>query len=358
MRPAILIPALNPDERLLRLAQDLVQSGFPDIIVVNDGSDEQCASLFEALRELGCSVHIHAVNMGKGRALKTGMNAYLTQYPNGCGVITADADGQHSAKDIALIASAMEQWPDKLILGARDFSNANVPFKSRAGNKITRSLFGYLSGLKLADTQTGLRGIPASSMGWMLTMKGERFEYEMNMLIECRRHEISIVEVPIETIYIDENASSHFNPLLDALRIYATLGKFAMSSVGSAVFDLALFALITKLLLPPTFLESIAVATVAARICSSLFNYTLNRNVVFGGTHRRGTIVRYYVLAFFQMLCSLFLVRWLAPTLGWDPVPVKFLVDMCLFIISFKIQQRWVFPNRTGGRVIRLLERE
>ncbi len=353
MRPVILIPSLNPDERLLHLVDELMRSDFTDIIIVNDGSRADCAPVFDSLVQMGCRVYTHAVNLGKGRALKTGINEYLNEYPDRSGVITADADGQHSVEDIRRIAKAMEKWPDKLIMGVRDFAQSDVPWKSRTGNRITRTLFGYLSGLKLTDTQTGLRGIPASSMGWMLGMKGERFEYEMNMLIECKKHELDIVEVPIRTIYINENESSHFNPLLDAIRIYALLGKFAMASIGSALLDLALFALITKALLPVNFAESIAIGTVAARICSSLFNYALNKKVVFGGDHRRGTIIRYYMLAVCQMLCSLFLVRYLAPTIGWDPVPVKLIVDMFLFIISFKIQQKWVFPNRKGGAVIR-----
>jgi dolichol-phosphate mannosyltransferase len=126
-----------------------------------------------------------------------------------------------------------------------------------------------------------------------------------------------------------------------------------MASLGSAMLDLLIFALMTKLILPVSFTESIAVGTVVARVCSSLFNYLLNKNVVFRGKHESGTMLRYYILASVQMLCSLFLVRGISPLLGWDAVLVKFIVDLCLFIISFKIQQKWVFKNRTGGRVIR-----
>ncbi len=348
MKPVILIPSLNPDNRLTALVDELIQSDFLDIIVVNDGSKEICLPIFELLEEKGCKVYTHAVNLGKGRALKTGMNAFLKLYPDRCGVITADADGQHSIFDIRHMAQALEKMPDALVLGVRDFENENVPFKSRAGNKITRNLFGYLSGLKLKDTQTGLRGIPTSSMAWMMQMKGERFEYEMNMLIECKRHNMDILEVPIKTIYIDANASSHFNPVLDAIRIYSLLGKFAFSSIGSSLLDISLFALVTKILLPVTFTESIAVGTVVARICSSLFNYTLNKKVVFGGIHIKGTMLRYYTLATIQMLTSLFLVRGLTPLLGWDAIFVKFPVDFVLFLISFKVQQKWVFRNKSG----------
>lgn len=347
MKAVVLVPALNPDDRLTKLVDGLFSVGLTDIILVDDGSKPQCKPLFAALEQRGCLLATHAVNLGKGRALKTGMNLFLNAFPGEAGLVTADADGQHSVEDIQKVCRALTEHPDALILGARDFSQKDVPFKSRFGNKITRTLFGYLSGIKLADTQTGLRGIPGSAMPWMMQLKGERFEYEMNMLIECKKHEVDMLEVPIETIYIDENSSSHFNPLLDAVRIYALLGKFAFASISSSVLDLLIFALMTKLILPATFTESIAVATVVARVFSSLFNYTMNRHVVFqsGG---KGTIVRYYILAAFQMTCSLLLVRALTPALGWDEVLVKFLVDFVLFLLSFKIQQAWVF--RRGKR--------
>lgn len=350
MKAVILIPALNPDDRLATLVDGLFSVGLTDVILVDDGSKPECKPLFQTLQQKGCLLATHAVNLGKGRALKTGMNLFLNAFPGEAGLVTADADGQHSVEDIQKICRALTAHPDALILGARDFSQENVPFKSRFGNKITRTLFGYLSGIRLADTQTGLRGIPASAMPWMMQLKGERFEYEMNMLIECKKHDVDMLEVPIQTIYIDENASSHFNPLLDAVRIYALLGKFAFASISSSVLDLVIFALMTKLILPATFSESIAVATVVARVFSSLFNYTVNRHVVFqaGG---KGTIVRYYVLAVVQMACSLLLVRTLTPILHWDEVLVKFLVDFVLFLLSFKIQQAWVFRRSKQERV-------
>jgi putative flippase GtrA len=139
---------------------------------------------------------------------------------------------------------------------------------------------------------------------------------------------------------------------LDAVRIYKLLAKFGLSSFGSALLDIAVFALVTKLILPVGFPEAIAIGTVTARVLSSLFNYSLNRRIVFCGPQARGTMLRYYILAVFQMLCSLFLVRWLAPMLGWDPVGVKLCVDVILFMLSFRIQQKWVFGNAACSPVV------
>jgi glycosyltransferase involved in cell wall biosynthesis len=347
LKPVILIPSLNPDLRLVELADALITAGFTDIIVVNDGSKAAFRPIFDTLSQKGCHVFTHAVNLGKGRALKTGINSFLNLYPDRNGMITADADGQHGVSDIGRMAKAMETMPNALILGVRNFDQSDVPFKSRAGNKITRTLFGYLSGMKLTDTQTGLRGIPKSAMPWMMEIKGERFEYEMNMLIESKRHNMDILEVPIKTIYIDENSSSHFHPVRDALRIYSILGKFAFSSISSALLDAVIFTLITEIFLPG-FAERIAVGTVIARLCSSLCNYSINRHIVFQGNHQSGTMLRYYILAAFQMLISLFSVRALTPLLGWAPIFVKAPVDFILFLVSFKVQQKWVFKNKSG----------
>lgn len=354
MKTAILIPSLNPDERLPKLVDGLFALGMRDIILVDDGSKVECKHYFAELQTRGCILQTHAINLGKGRALKTGMNAFLNHFPGYAGVVTADADGQHSPEDILKLCQALEAHPDQLILGARDFSQEDVPFKSRYGNRITRFLFGALSGLKLQDTQTGLRAIPRVAMPWMMELKGERFEYEMNMLVECKPHELGVFEVPIQTIYMDENASSHFHPFRDAMRIYAILGRFALASFGASLVDLLMFALLTKAVLGDSLFgiamteaDRIAVATVGARIVSSLVNYTLNRNMVFRSKagHRR-TLLRYYILVAVQMTCSALLVATLTPLVGIDEVIVKLVVDVILFFCSFQIQQKWVFSKK------------
>lgn len=348
MKTVVLIPSLRPDRKLINLINGLIEVGLNDIIIVDDGSGEEYRNIFDSAQSMGCRVLCHAVNLGKGRALKTGMNYFLNEYPGYSGIVTADSDGQHSPEDILRTAEALEQNPDCLILGSRDFSKENVPKKSMLGNRITRTVFRYLTGLKLTDTQTGLRAIPNDFIHELLRISGEHFEYEMNMLIEAKKQDVRIIEIPIETIYIQNNETSHFNPFRDAVRIYALLGKFAFSSIGSAIIDVLLFALLLRFILPNFFVSEellILLSTAIARICSSTINFILNKNIVFAVKSGKGRIYRYYLVAAVQMALSAFFVWLLSDKIGIDSIVIKIFVDFILFLCSFKIQQNWVFKK-------------
>ncbi|MCR5179052.1 MAG: glycosyltransferase family 2 protein, partial [Lachnospiraceae bacterium] len=210
----VIIPAYEPDEKLAGLIKELKDNISSPVIVVDDGSDPALfGSIFEEVRSLGVMVLTHAVNMGKGRALKTAFNYCLNEYTDLAGVVTADSDGQHSVDDIKAVSEALLEEKNSLIIGARDFSKSGVPAKSFLGNRITSRVMKILIGISVSDTQTGLRGIPADFMRTLLTEKGERYEFETNMLIASKDHGVPIREVAIETIYIDGNKSSHFNPV-------------------------------------------------------------------------------------------------------------------------------------------------
>ena len=246
-RIPVIIPAYEPDEKMIRLLQTLQESGIERIIVVDDGSGNEYRNLFEQAKQLGAIVLTHAVNLGKGRALKTAFNEVLNRYPEAIGAITADSDGQHTPACIQKCMEAMEKEPEKLILGCRNFDQDNVPAKSEWGNKITRQVLKYLCGVAVSDTQTGLRGIPAAFMRHLMNVKGDRFEFETYMLLEAGEQKVGIREVPIETVYLNDNKGSHFNPLLDSARIYLVFAKFLFSSLSSCIIDLVLFALFCSL---------------------------------------------------------------------------------------------------------------
>ena len=202
----IIIPSYEPDEKLPDLLKNLRETGFRNIVLVDDGSGEKYAGIFtEAETTYGCVVLHHAVNQGKGRALKTAFNFCLREFADLPGVITADSDGQHSPECILSCVDAMLKNPSALILGCRCFEGADVPARSEFGNKCTRVVMKYLTGISVSDTQTGLRGIPTAFMEQLLMVRGERFEFETNMLLETKSRKIPIVEVPIRTIYIEEN---------------------------------------------------------------------------------------------------------------------------------------------------------
>ncbi|MDY2699707.1 MAG: bifunctional glycosyltransferase family 2/GtrA family protein [Lachnospiraceae bacterium] len=346
----IIIPSYEPDDKLLGLLKKLKETGFKNIVVVDDGSGEKFTHFFrEAEETYGCRVLHHAVNQGKGRALKTAFNYCLQVFKEMPGAITADSDGQHSPECILACVDAMLANPDALILGCRCFEGDHVPARSEFGNKCTRIVMRYLTGITVSDTQTGLRGIPAFFTEQLLKVKGERFEFETNMLLETKSRKIPIVEVPIRTIYIEDNKTSHFNPIKDSIKIYLIFGKFLFSSLSSSVVDLALFSLFCFLLKDRQWggITYIMVATVLARILSALYNYALNLKVVFQSEGSiRSTLPRYVLLAVVQMSLSALLVGYLYPLVGGAEVLVKIPVDVLLFFLSFVIQREFVYSDR------------
>ena len=351
MKVSVIIPSLNPDHKLVEVVEALIAEGFDDIILVNDGSDEAHMAPFHQVEvHEQCTLLTHEVNRGKGRALKTAFEYCSKNRQDIAGVVTVDGDNQHRAKDIRHCAEVMIARGNKVILGARNFSGPEVPFKSKFGNQMTSFVFKFACGLNISDTQTGLRAIPKEYLDLFAGIKGERFEYETDMLLELRQSNIAFEEVEIETVYIDDNASTHFHPIRDSIKIYGVILKFMMGSLMSSVIDLAAFAVLQMILLCfVTQSKAIFCATVFARMISSLFNYTFNRKAVFqSGASVQKSLVKYYVLCVCQMLVSYGLVWGVTAllTLGsaWTVV-AKAVIDTILFVISFQIQRRWVFAK-------------
>lgn len=342
----IIIPSLDPDQKLLHLLQQLTDAGMRRIVLVNDGSALAFDPIFaQAKRQFGCVVLRHSANFGKGRALKTAFQYCLAHYPDAVGCVTADSDGQHTPACIEAVIQALCETPNALVLGVRDFNKANVPPRSQFGNKLTRLMFKLLVGLSITDTQTGLRGIPTGYMQALLQTGGERFEFESNMLIESKQHNLPILEVPIETVYLEDNASSHFHPLRDSARVYSVFGKFLFSSLSSSLLDLGLFTLFCWLfakLVPDVAL--VMLATVLARIISAVYNFIINYKLVFNShANRRTSLLRYSLLAAVQMAASALLVGGLFWLVRHGELLLKICVDVLLFFVSFQIQREFVY---------------
>ncbi|MFI8633389.1 GtrA family protein [Microbacterium sp. NPDC077663] len=341
----ILIPAYEPTVTLLDLIRDLGAEapGIP-VVVVDDGSGPDHTSVFDGAALLGATVLGHARNEGKGAALRTGFRHATSAFP-GRAVVTADADGQHTARDIVRVGEATVAGVDAgspaMVLGCRDTDRRGTPLRSRVGNRAARAAFRAAAGWALSDTQTGLRGIPSAMLPWMLTQRGDRFEYEQNVLLRCHRDGWETREVPIETVYLEHNASSHFRPLVDTLRVGLPLVLFAGSSLMAfAVDTLVLFALtaLTGALLP---------SIIAARIASASVNFAVNRHVVFrrenGGSLRREA-GRYALLAGALLASN---VAWMTmlTEAGLPLLPAKLVTEAALFTLGYLIQRSVVFAR-------------
>ena len=357
MNYAIVIPALNPDDKMTDFVYHLICAGYKDIILVNDGSTQEHVKYFDRLgSEPEVTVLTHEVNKGKGAGLKTAFSYLYRERPDIDAAITADADGQHTVESIGRCVKASQENQGTVIFGGREFSDKNIPLRSRFGNKVSSVVYRFSCGIKLRDTQTGLRIIPAQYFEKFSVLKGDRYEYETNMIIAVRELNIPYLEVPIETIYINDNESSHFNPLKDSIRIYRiVLGyfvKFLASSLVSWLVDIGVYTLAVAL--TEGKVDDVTkqlIAGISSRVISSIVNYIINRKVVFKAVDNVAqTAVRYYILAACQMLVSILLVHVLADkvlqiTGLWNTV-IKCVVDGCLFIFSFGIQRKWVFKNK------------
>ncbi len=225
MSTSALIPAYQPTEVLLEVVDSVLQAGFSRVVVVNDGSKPECAPFFEAVRNRPkVTLLEHERNRGKGAALRTGLeHLHRTAPPGEVGVVTLDADGQHRAGDAWRVAEELERHPDALVLGVRSFTRKGVPWPRRIGNIFTRVVFAVLVGRIIRDTQTGLRGHPVGWIPELLTIDYDGYEYELEVLLYCRKRPLR--QVTIETVYIGENESSHFDLVRDSTRIYGTLLK-------------------------------------------------------------------------------------------------------------------------------------
>ena len=330
----VLIPAYEPDGKLTELVHALYAAGF-GIVAVDDGSSSGCGKIFETIEQEALVLH-HAQNRGKGAALKTGLARILEMTEPGTVVITADADGQHRPEDIRKIAEEANAHPDSLILGSRSFEG-KVPLRSRLGNSITRGVFRLATGRKISDTQTGLRAFAAKDIPAMLDISGERYEYEMNVLMQLSRAGRPIREVPIRTVYLEGNASSHFDTITDSWRIYREIARFSASSLMSFLLDCGLFWILSGAT------GQIVLSNILARLVSAAFNYSLNRRMVFGNRSSIFSSLPAYaalaavILAFNTALLSLLTGA------GLGRLAAKILTEVLLFGLSWSVQHYLIF---------------
>ena len=341
---AILIPAYQPDDKLVVLVKELKALGLDRIVVVDDGSRAACAPVFEAVEKEGAKLVRHPVNQGKGAAIKTALSFASQTMPECAGYVTCDADGQHLAKDILKVSEELAAHPEALVLGSRDLTAENVPRQSRFGNAFSSFYFKAVTGVACKDTQTGLRGIPKALVPLAMELTENRYDYEMTFLTRAAREGTPLVMVPIETVYIEKNAASHFRPVIDSIRIYKEPLKFALSSLFCTGVDLLLFTLLSLLPIPDVF-RLVAVATIVARLVSGILNFLLNRHWSFRNKASfRRQFTRYFLLYLFILSSSILLVT-LLEFLPFHITFVKVMVDGSLAIVSFLVQKKWVFAH-------------
>ena len=380
--PIIIIPAYCPDKRLIKLIKEIRNLVEFPIIVIDDGSGDKYTDIFlETKKFSNCLLYHNNINKGKGAALKNGVLYAIDKFPNNCGYITCDADGQHIPEDIIHIANVLKENPSSLILGVRDFSSNNVPARSKIGNKLSSLLLYSISGLRCNDTQTGLRGISRKYETIFLSEPGDRYDFEMNFLTSMAKSNVDINQIPIKTIYIDDNKSSHFRAIKDSITIFGGLLKYGFSSILSSAVDLSLFTFFNLTLFKFSSF-SILLSTIIARLLSGVFNFSLNKKWVFKNQievnpkvqshnnyidfdakentvqtsntkhYTNNEIIKYSILFFSQMCASGLLVSLLNNLISNATIS-KLIVDILLFFVSYFIQKNIVFTKKNPENIQR-----
>ena len=335
-----LIPAYKPSSDLLNLLKSLSNLGFC-IVVVNDGSGLDYEKLFFDCSRYAEVLH-HEKNQGKGSALKTGLRYIYKTYRADCIVVTVDADGQHLASDALKIVKLAESSPQSIILGCRKLGKT-APLRSRFGNGITRFVFHCSTGRKVYDTQTGLRAFDGNMIPKMIVIEGERYEYEMNVLLRLAKENTAIIEQEIETIYLDNNASSHFDAVKDSARIYKEILKFSAASFVGFLTDYAAYSLLLL------FGCGLTLSNVIARILSASVNFTLNRKIVFkSDVNLLQAALKYIILALCILAGNTLVLNLLVNELNINRMLAKLITELLFFMISWIVQRTVVFKHKGG----------
>lgn len=358
-----LIPAYEPDIKIMGLAEELSERGF-DLVVVDDGSGKDYADLFEKLSQRA-TVLTHKENRGKGAALKTGMNyirkymAYSETVLTAAGaqtvpgsdtvIVTVDADGQHLPDDVQRVAEIAARRKDALVLGSRALAE-DVPARSKFGNTITRHVYSAATGVHVHDTQTGLRAFSIGLVPRLLDIEGDRYEYEINMLLRLAAEGVPIIEERIETVYEDNNSCSHFRTLRDSLRIYKEILRFSASSLASFVIDYCMYALLLTATGAAGIANGLIISNIGARLVSGAANYTLNRKFVFRSrTGFARSAAQYFLLAAFILAGNTLVLSTLVGTLGFNSLIAKLITEVLFFTISWVVQRYVIFFSAGDG---------
>ena len=348
MRRFALIPAYKPNENLIYFVQSLEKKGI-EVVVVDDGSGEEYLPLFSQLvKNSNAKIIRFYINQGKGAALKEGLS-YLNKIEGDFTVITLDADGQHSLKDAIYLLEKAATSEDVLILGSREQSK-DSPLRSRIGNYITKKVFYFSTGVDIEDTQTGMRAFKKSLIPKLLEIKGERYEYEMNMLLEFAKEGIKMKEYPIETIYINDNEESHFDTVKDSIRIYSQIIKFCTSSLLSFGIDFLIYSI--SLIMS----GSIVFSNAFARIISLHFNFFINKKFVFEEDKNTKTSSKEYFsylgLAAFIFVMNTLILRGIVETFNINAIIAKILTEVILFTLSYLVQKKLVFSREKVAQIV------
>lgn len=337
-KTVILIPSYEPTQSFINLLQSLSKYNF-EIIVVNDGSGKKYDDIFSQAKKYAHVIEYN-INKGKGAALKIGLEYIEKNIKKDYFIVTMDCDGQHSIQDAIKLCNYIKENPNELVLGKR-LRSKKTPLRSRLGNAITRFFYRLTTGLDVYDTQTGLRAFSNKLVPFMLAIEGDRFEYEMNVLLNCPVNKIKIKEIEIETIYIDNNSNTHFDAIKDSALVYKEIFKFLMSSISCFCIDYLLFSIVVMIT------KKLILSNIIARIISATINFNINKKIVFKNKSEKKyhQIIKYVILAICILLINTSFLKITVDYIKINKFIAKILVEVILFFFSWIIQREFIFSK-------------
>ena len=361
MKHVVIVPSLNPDERLISLVDELVHKNEFKIIIVDDGSDASFHDIFEKLQAFEDVVILkHDKNYGKGGSLKTAFSYCLKNFKEYSGIITIDCDGKHEVLDILKVSNELKSNPNSLVLGVRSLNKENSFKRNYIGNKMLNSSFKILYGLNIKDTQTGLRGIPMKELEWLSKIRGRHYDYEVNMLIQIKRRDIEIRQVPIKTVQFEGHKGTNYKTILDTIRIISLLifniFLYSAASFGSAFIDVSTFFVSnTFIFAQMPIAERLLISTIISRTLSSLWDFSMNRKFFTKSNKEsqsqfKKQFYKYYLLWLFQMMISYSFVYLFSLFIHINASIIKAVVDITLALLSYQLQLRFVFASGSADK--------
>ena len=346
-----IIPSYMPDEKLEQTVAGCLQTcgNIQRLVVVDDGSGPEYAEVFDRVGAADERVEVlHlGVNIGTGGAIKVGIQHTIHRYPDATGFAVFDADGQHHPEDVRNVVARFLENPEVFVIGVREYHDPNIeiPLRSRFGNRVTEIVFRLCTGVHLSDTQSGLRCYPRKIAAMCTQIEKSRYEFQLEALILAVEN-AACVQVPIRTIYEENNRRSHFRPILDSLRIYVVFLRFIASSLISFAVDYVVFA-VAYLLLEPMACRAILYSLIVSRVCSCSVNFIINKFSVFRSKGRAvREAVSFVVLALLLFGLSYYGIWFMKEQLHVSPLISKILVEATLFVTSFAVQRFYVFVKR------------
>lgn len=307
------------------------------VVVINDGSNESYSEIWDSLTNITNVTVVHQEkNQGKGSALKRGVEEMVAL--DVCAMVTADADGQHNAEDVlaVLLRSARS---GEVVLGVRELSGKVTPWKSRFGNAVTGLLFTALTKMRVKDTQTGMRGFPADVFSLLLSTEGEKYDYELNVLMALANTR-SIVEIPIETRYFNHNQGTYFRPVIDSALVYLIFVRYSLVALGISVLDFFAIWLLSMQM-------NASNAFILVRLITVHLYFYLMKKRVFGRVGDTAyQLCKYYLLILFNISLS----YWVFDGVYWafesGFVFSYFVAGLAMFVFNFYVTQKLIFDGQ------------